>query len=337
MLSASRASRSLIGRSLLFTLWLASLTVLAQNMPSTGRTSVHGSVRDAVTHRIMQNVIVMVEAQESGYAGQAETDSSGKFDIQGLPATVYDVRIRFPGYEEASQRVDLTVAGNNFLSFELRPKPGSQPPAVAPEGPAAKLNARMFSVPEKARKEFATARELALDGKDPQRSIDHLNKAIKIYPQFADAYVMLGTIYIQQGKAPDAKSSLLRAIEIDPKLPEARLTMGVLQNMQKDYPGAELSLAEGLKLDDNSPQGHYELSKTYWAMGRWQEAEPHALKAATLQPSMAPVHVMLGNIDLRKHDTAGALKEFQHYLAMDPKGPMAESVQAMVQRIQDTH
>jgi hypothetical protein len=50
---------------------------------------------------------------------------------------------------------------------------------------------------------------------------------------------------------------------------------------------------------------------------------------------MAPVHVVLGNIALRKQDAAGALKEFQEYLKLDPNGPMAAGAQAMVKKIQD--
>jgi hypothetical protein len=44
----------------------------------------------------------------------------------------------------------------------------------------------------------------------------------------------------------------------------------------------------------------------------------------------------LGNIALRKRDAPGALKEFQEYLKLDPKGPMAEGTQAMVKKIQDS-
>jgi len=322
-------------RFLLAALLLSSFLCRAQMGPG-ARTFIHGTVRDAVTHRSLDHVIVMCEAESSGYAGQAETDSSGKFEFQGLANDVYDIRIRFPGYDEASQRVDLTLNTNNFLNFELRPKPGAPvAPNVAPEGPAAKLDARLMSVPEKARKEFTAARDLWQQGKDPQRCIEHLNKAIKIYPQFADAEVMLGTIYLHEGNAAEAKAALQHAVEIDPKVPEAYFTLGMLQNAQKDWAGAEHSLIEGLKLEENAPQAQYELSKTYWAMGRWQDAEPHALKAAALQPSMAPVHVILGNIDLRKHDLVGALKEFQQYLQMDPRGPMAESAQNLANRIQD--
>src|SRR6266446_5500171 len=316
---------------LVLSICLASGWLSAQRGSMTVRTSIRGSVRDAATHRALERVVVMVEATDSGYAGQAETDTSGKFELQGLPAASYVVRVRFPGYYEMSQGANLTVNPSTYLSFELHPRPSNAPPAVAPEGP----DARMAAVPEKARKEFAAARDLWQKGADPQRCIDHLNKAIKSYPKFPDAYVLQASVYIQQNNAAEAKSALDRAIEIDPKLPEAWFTLGMVQNKEKDYAGAEKTLTEGLKLDDGSPQGHYELAKTYWAMGRWQDAEPHALKTAALQPAMAPVHVLLGNIALRKRDVPKALKEFQEYLRLDPKGPMADGTQAMVKKLQN--
>jgi Flp pilus assembly protein TadD len=322
-------------RLIFLSICLASCWLSAQRGSMTVRTSIRGSVRDAVTHRGLEHVVVMVEATDSGYAGQAETDTSGKFELQGLPAASYVVRVRFPGYYEMSQGANLTVSPSTYLSFELHPKPSNAPPAVAPEGPDAHLNARLAAVPEKARKEFVAARDLWQKGTDPQVCLDHLNKAIKIYSKFSDAYVLRATVDIQQNNAAEARAALDRAIEIDPKLPEAWFTLGMLKNKEKDYGGAEKSLIEGLKLDDGSPQGHYELAKTYWASGRWQDAEPHALKAAALQPAMAPVHVLLGNIALRKRDAPGALKEFQEYLRLDPKGPMADGTQAMVKKLQD--
>ncbi len=216
---------------LVLSVCLASCWLSAQRGSMPVRTSIRGSVRDAVTHRGLERVIVMVEATDSGYAGQAETDTSGKFELQGLAASSYVVRVRFPGYEEMSQGANLTVNPNTYLSFELHPKPTNAPPAVAPEGPDAHLNARMAAVPEKARKEFAAARDLWQKGKDPQLCIDHLNKAIKFYPRFQDAYVLQGTVYIQQNSAADARSALDRAIEIDPKLRITARSLRVGQNV----------------------------------------------------------------------------------------------------------
>jgi len=320
---------------LLAAICLSSLFVWSQQQKERpiARTVIHGSVRDAATHQGLERALVMVEAQQSGYAGQAETDSSGNFAIQGLAPAIYLVRVRMPGYEDLSQQLDLTLVFGSYLNLELRAK-AAQAAVLPPEGPAARLKVRMAPIPEDARKEFATAEELWKQRKDPNRSIDHLHKAIKAWPQFPDAYILLATAYMQQGKQGEAKSALDRAIELDPQLPEARFTLGALENSRKDYASAEKSLMEGLRLDQESPQGHYELAKTYWATGRWQEAEPHAFKAAALEPTMAPVHVVLGNIALRRQDADGALKQFQEYLKLDPKGPMADAVRAMVKKIQ---
>jgi hypothetical protein len=53
-----------------------------------------------------------------------------------------------------------------------------------------------------------------------------------------------------------------------------------------------------------------------------------------MKPDLAPAHVLLGNIALRKNDPAAALKEFKEYLRLDPKGPMAAGAQQMVSRLE---
>jgi Flp pilus assembly protein TadD len=307
----------------------------AQNMPNAGMTSLHGAVHDAASHKPLERAIVMVDAEEAGNVEQVLTDGMGKFSVTGLGPAAYIVRVHFPGYEEASERVDLSATSSNFVDFQLRPLPGAKTPPVAPEGPAAKLDARLASVPDKARKEFLKARDLWQEGKDPQGCVDQLNKAIKDYPKFPDAYVLLANAQMQLNNTTEANAALDHAIAIDPKLPDAWLARGMLQNRLKDYAGAEKSLTQGLQLDDRSAEGHFELARTYWALGRWQDADPHAQKAAALMPGMGPVHVLLGNIALRKQDAPGALKEFQEYLKLDPNGPMAPGVQAMVKKIQD--
>jgi tetratricopeptide (TPR) repeat protein len=311
---------------------VAGMAVLGMTATLAGATAISGTVRDAVTHQAIVRVVVIVELRDSGYAGQAETDSSGRFRLQDIGAGQFLVRVRFPGYDEADQKVDLSTIPMAYLNFELRPKPSTAPRAVAPEGPGSYINARLASVPGKARKEFTKARESWQGGKDPQDCIDHLKKN---YPQFSDAYVLMASVYMQQGNAADAKATLDHAIEADPKLPEAWFTLGMLQNRQKDFAGAEKSLTEGLKLDDAAPQGHYELGKTYLALNRPDDAEQQAKKAIALLPTMAPAHILLGNIAWKKQDAATALQEYQEYLKLDPKGPMAPGAQAMVKRIQD--
>ncbi len=93
-------------------------------------------------------------------------------------------------------------------------------------------------------------------------------------------------------------------------------------------------MINSLELNPNAVESHYELSRTYLALNRWQAAEPHALKATQLQAGFAPAHVALGNILLRKRDAPAALVEFRKYLELAPKGEFAEQVRAVISRIE---
>jgi tetratricopeptide (TPR) repeat protein len=316
---------------------LFSLSALAQNTPVMGSTSVHGSVRDSVSHHALQYVIVVLEGQNSGYSGQSETDGLGRFQFQGMPPAVYIVRIHHPGYEDASERIDLTIAGNNYLDFQLKPEPGSKNSAnTLPAAGSATTSASSLAAPQKARKELNAGQELLASGKEVDKAIEHLQKAVKIYPNFADAYFLLGTAYMQQSNAADAQAALEKAVQIEPKMGPGYITLGMVENHVKDYAAAEKNLTKALDFNPESFEAHYELGKAYWGLGRWQDAEPHALKAASLQPNFPPVHVLLGNVYLRKQNPQEALKEFQEYLQLDPNGPMAQGTQAMVNKLQSS-
>jgi len=219
------------------------------------------------------------------------------------------------------------------ITLQLDKEPEAKP--LPPEGPAGTLNARLQQVPSPAVKEFQSGEQLVNERKDLDGAVKHFRKAIQLYEKFPDAHLKLGLVYLDMNKFDEGQRELQRSAELDSTFPAPYLALGALFNLKKQYDDAEKILTRGIEINPDIPEGHYELAKTYWALGRWQDAEPHATKAAALQPAMAPVHVLLGNIALRKRDAPGALKEFQEYLRLDPKGPMAEGAQAMVKKIQD--
>ncbi len=319
--------------SLLLTIsFLCSCFSWAQSsIPPHRFTMIHGYVKDAETHNGIGHVIVVLEREDSGFVGQAETDQGGKFSFNGPGQDMFRLTVRPPGYEGESKRVDLRTASTDYVSFELR---RTAKPVASAAVPDDNLGPRDISIPDAAWNEYVKGHQSFDENKDVNGGIKHLQKAIKIHPAFAAAYAMLGVAYIAQNNLKDAKSALDKSIELDPKAAPPYFTLGMLLNHEKDFTGAEKSLSQGLELNPNAPQAHYELAKTYLAMQNWESAEQHAQKAVMLRPDLAPAHVVLGNIALHKGDNQAALKEFKEYLRLDPKGPMAAGALQVVNRIE---
>ena len=280
--------------------------------------------------RFADRIVVRLRSDRIAFQTEATTDTQGKFDFDGLSPSTYHLTIEGQGVRPYESFIDITVSKMSYEQITLK-FTKDRNAAVPPEGPGGAVSAD--SIPGPAKKEFEDGQK-ALDKKDADGAIKHFRKAIQLYGKYSEAYLALGLLYMDLGKFDDAQPALQAANDITPTAPGGYLALGTMYNAEKKYDEAEKALTHGLELKADVPDGQYELAKTYWATGKWQDAEPHAQKAVALAPNMAPPHVLLGNIALRKQDPLGAVKEFQEYLRLDPKGPMAPGVSQMIQKIE---
>src|SRR5215813_13344413 len=277
--------------------------------------------------RFADRVVVRLRSDKIAFQDERTADSQGKFDFDGLTPSTYHLTIEGQGIRPYESVIDITVSKMSYEQITLK-FAKDRNAIVPPEGPGATVGA---DIPPAARKEYEEGQKPANEQKDADAAIKHYHKAIQLYIKYSEAYLALGLLYMDLGKFGDAQPALRAANEITPTAPAGYLALGTMYNAQKKYDEAEKALTKGLELKSDVAQGQYELAKTYWATGKWQDAEPHAQKAVAIEPTMAPPHVLLGNIALRKQDALGAVKEFQEYLRLDPKGPMASGVSQMIQ------
>ena len=295
-----------------------------------------GFIRGQVTyadHRPADHVIVRLRSEMIAYQTETQTDTQGKFDFDGLPLSTYHLTIEGQGFIPYSNVIDISMSKMAYEQITLRLDKDPDPKAVPPGGANDQLSVRIVQIPPKARKEFE-AGKMSMQAQDVPGSIQHFQKAIELYPKYAEAYQLLGVMHLQTGKLKDAEEELQKATEIEPNLSTAYFALGICRNEMAKYPDAEVALSRGLELDPKSPDGHYHIAEAYWNLGRWQESEQHASKALALKPDMAPAHVLLGNSLLRKHDAPGALKEFKEYLRLEPQGLYATGTRAAVERLE---
>jgi len=282
-----------------------------------------------------RGIHVRLESAEGGPEGDVDTIQGGKCQFRQSASGVYIVRIAERDFKEVSSRVELISSPRAFVTLDLIPLKKEPIPEVSVprSDPADVVSVKDLTIPEPARLEFSKGED-AMRAKNADESVKHFQKAIKLYDAYPQAYRMLGDALVEKQQWPEAEAALIKSISLQPDLAPAYFDLGALRNQTKNYPGAEEALKKGLELTPDATVGKYELAKTYWALGRWQDAAPLATDTVKVLPDLAAAHVLLANILLKLRDGAGALREYQEYLRIEPQGSMAPQVRDMVDKLQ---
>jgi tetratricopeptide (TPR) repeat protein len=272
-----------------------------------------------------------LETTGGGSIADCATEGAGRCRFLPGSAGRYVVRVKQFGYKEVTTDIDLVDTLQAYVTLEL--KPDSETALHDSDQGIPSVSSADLAVPEKARAEFQKGQSALMENK-LEECVSHFRKAIKFYEAFPQAYTLLGTAYLKQENWKEAEKALHRATQLDDRASDAYLALGAVLNETKEYPQAETALHRGLELKPDAPAGHYELAKTYWFLGRWQEAAPHARKAVTAMPDAASPHALLGNILLREQNAPGALDEYHEYLRLEPFGSMAPAVRQIVEKLE---
>ncbi len=309
---------------------LLSIAAAAQTGKTMSTGEITGQVRLENDTPAPDNTLVSLDRSDSGAVSQVKTDAQGKFLFRGLDPMPYRITVRLPGYETSQTDVDLQFISHTYVQIKLRPLPGSLHKADSAEA----VSARDLQIPAAAVSEFNKGKKELTESNNPAKAIPHFSKAVHIYDRFTQAYVLLGVASGAEKKWAEARSAFNKAIETDATTAAAYVGLGAIQNNEKDFSGAEKSLLKALELDSQSADAHLELARAYWAMGRWQDAEPHAAKVVLLKPDNPGGHIVMGNILLRKRDNIAALREYQEALRLAPNSPLAPSIREVVNKIE---
>lgn len=156
------------------------------------------------------------------------TGGDGGVQFSGIGIGSYIVRASRQGYQSGEARVDFRRGDSTLQSVDIPLLPVDQDRIGAPGGT---ISADDLKIPESARKEFERGKRLLNEKKDQLESIAAFRRAIELYPDYSDAYFLLGTAQMQLNDAKAAEASLRKAIALDahrtgPYYPLAMLLFG---------------------------------------------------------------------------------------------------------------
>lgn len=309
----------------------ASAVVYGQRVPKPNGVQwhVHGQIRYAQGGRPAEFVLVRLESFGGGLAGETTTDRNGRFTFTRIAPELYIVSVRVPGFKEIQQQVDLRTQVSDYVQLQLVAEEKNVPADSAAKH-ATVIDA---NVPEAARSEFEKGRHNVLQAHNLDKGIHHLQNAVRLYPQYREALLLLGTAYMDKQDWSNAEAALRQVIARDAKVTSAYFALGELYLRQKKYAEAETNMVSGIRLEPKSVQGHFLLGRLYYELGNLPKAGPHVGTALQLDPKFARGHLLAANILLRARQIENAIVEFEEYLHLEPKGEFAEQARQTVAKL----
>lgn len=286
------------------------------------------------TGQPVDNARVQLRSEMIAFQTETQTDRQGKFVFDGLPLTTFHLWIEYPGYHAYNTTIDISMSRMAYEGITLRRDRSKEAREVPPEGPQAVVDARLAQMPPEAKVELDAGMKRSA-AHDPAGALEHYTKAVEIFPSFAEAYFVMGGVYLEQGSLNLAEDAFSKALSIENRMANAQLALGLTRNLMGRTREAEPPLQRAVELDPKNPDAHFELAKNQFALQKFPDAQAHAEKSLELKPANPPVYIVLGYSLLRQKKVAEAEEAFRHFLKMDPASPMAvdvRQVEAMIEQ-----
>jgi tetratricopeptide (TPR) repeat protein len=121
---------------------------------------------------------------------------------------------------------------------------------------------------------------------EPDSAAAAYQQAIKICPDYDEAYFHQGVLYCALDRLEEAKASFMKAHEINPKNPKSLINLGGLHIGLKDWENAESFFEEALQLGASNYMVYRQSGQALIELGRFDEAVERLRKAIVLSPGM---------------------------------------------------
>lgn len=181
-----------------------------------------------------------------------------------------------------------------------------------PKSPSANpVPASQLRIPSKALKEFALARKAFQSG-DIDNSAEHLQKAVRIYPDFLEAHNALGLRFVQIGEYQKAIAEQEIALSIDPRSAQTHQNLSLALLLLNRYQEAEAQARQALDLDPQPTASRYFLAR---ALVGQRRITPEAIQMLQQSEAAFPnASLVLAQIDFTKGRTEQVIADLRHYL-----------------------
>ena len=183
-----------------------------------------------------------------------------------------------------------------------------------------------LQAPGNARKAFEHGKK-ELEKQKVDEAKAEFQKAVELYPAYAEAWAELSDIYLKASDFENARMTSEKALAADSHYVRPYFTLIVLAAGKEDWKGAVQMSDKLLALDSyNYPAGYYYNALAHYRLHNLDKAEASLKAAKKLDPNMKlpKIGLLMGTIMIDRSDFAGAVQELRTFLDHVPEGADAQ-------------
>lgn len=114
-----------------------------------------------------------------------------------------------------------------------------------------------------------------LDDGELDKALSTVNEAVKIHPDYPDAYEQLGFVLLKKGQLDDAINAFNTTLKINPRAHTSKTGIGLALLKKDDTSGAEAILKEALTFNPYPSTAHYALGLVYEKLNDFENSTYH--------------------------------------------------------------
>jgi len=199
----------------------------------------------------------------------------------------------------------------------------------------ATISLKTLAAPKDAKKAYEKAlKELGKKKVNLNKTSKELEKAVKIYSEFAAAWQLLGEVRLELKDQPAARQAFEQAMAADSQYANPYIALAMLEIDEERWEEAARLSGQALELDSQLVKAHYYHALANSSLGRLDVAEKSALQVqkSSSAKNYPLTHYILGWILSQKGDFNAAADEYRRLLEIAPSSLIGQRLQDQLSR-----
>src|SRR5437867_6247789 len=166
--------------------------------------------------------------------------------------------------------------------------------------------------------------------RNPEEALTHLEQALRLKPDYAEAKLNLGTALYKANRVSQAVTNFTEAIRLNPNYAEAYDALGVVSYSSGQLADAKTQFEKAVRLKPNYVPARRDLAEALWESGQPDEAISQLEAVLRLSPQDAETLTGLAKLYSARGRFPEAASRYEELLRLNPNDATAHHELALV-------